>query len=111
MAGQIVRVLIGCSESNEIFTQDCVSIEDELWLVANWLQSPDGKWLAPNGAIRVDSLGVQENPGGHGGAEFLLQSPVSKAVMSGDLHAAEAEGLPVLSGAVDRLAVQRGALN
>lgn len=111
MAGQIVRVLIGSSESSELFTQDCVSLDGELWLVANWLQSPDGKWLAPDGAIRLDSLGVQESKEGHGGAEFLLNTPIPKSVMSGDLQAAEAAGLEVLRGPVDRLAIQQSALN
>lgn len=111
MAGQIVRVLIGCSETNELFTQDCVSVDDELWLVAKWLQSPDGKWLAPDGAIRLDSLGVQENQGGHAGAEFLLKSAVPKAVLSGDLQAAEAAGLEVLRQPSNRLVVARDALN
>ncbi len=111
MAGQIVRVLIGCSESGELFTQDCVSIDGELWLVAKWLQSPDGKWLAPDGAIRVDSLEVQENEGGHGGAEVLLKSPAPRAVIEGDLHAAEDAGFAVIRGASNRLVVARDALN
>jgi hypothetical protein len=99
---ELVRVLLGSDSDAGLFTQDALLSGSELWLVPSWLQSPDGLWLRPAVAIRVDQLGFQVVATPAAGAEVLLNSPMSKEVAGGDLELARASGYEVVEGPSDR---------
>lgn len=106
MEPKLIRVLVGASDDNVIYTQDALQHGDELWLVPKWLKSPDGTLLTPAVAIRADSLGVQWLKNDSSGAEAILKSPVPTAVLQGDMAAAEAAGLPFVEGPIEALTIR-----
>lgn len=110
MEPKLIRVLVGASDDNVIYTQDALQHGDELWLVPKWLRSLDDTLLTPAVAIRVDSLGVQELSNDPSGCEILLQLPVPTSVLRGDIQAAADAGLQAVEGPIEALTIRRPSI-
>ncbi len=86
------------SESG-IFIGDFLAIGGELWLVANWLVSPDERHRTPGLAIRIDLLPHQRE-GAHG-TDITVNNPIPKAVLDGECSYAEGTEYQVIRGPSD----------
>jgi len=63
---------------------DTIEHEGEFWLVPDWFESPDGKYLRPMRIISLSTIPHQETSQG-----FLISSPLPKGVLLG--HPPEGE--------------------
>jgi hypothetical protein len=59
-----------------IHKADTIRHDGKLWLVPNWLDTPDGKWTMPTRIIRMDTL--PHAP--FGVDQFVLNDPLPKSL-------------------------------
>lgn len=90
---ELVTGLVGDATGNEMFTFDCLRDEGELWIVASWYESLDGKSRTPAIAIRVNQPDPQAM---ERSAHQLLLQPIAKAVLFGQIDTHEGERFAVL---------------
>jgi hypothetical protein len=67
------RVVIGSAMTKA----DAIEHEGKLWLVPNWLDTPDGKWTMPTRIVRFDNL-PHSDLRGRSQIDFVLDGPMPK---------------------------------
>jgi hypothetical protein len=85
-----VIVLFGTEDGN-LVTGPALEREGNLWLVPQWLESPDGTRIKPAHAIRLPSEAVLPTPG-NPSFQFRLNGSVPKAAIQ-DAKTSELLGL------------------
>jgi hypothetical protein len=63
---------------------DTIEYEGGLWLVPEWLEAPTEGWKKPARIVRMDSLPHSPMPDTYP-ADFLLNGPIPKAVLDGQI--------------------------
>lgn len=87
------------ASGNAIFTADVLQLGSELWIVPEWIESPDGRWRTPARAIRMDVLAHQRS-GAHG-ADLTLNETLPRSVLDGHTSYAEGKQYQVIEGPSD----------
>ena len=87
---KIRRTMIGAGdESGQILIMDTIVYEDKLWLVPEWLSSPDGGWQTPKRIVCIHGLQHDDMSDSPMPADYLLTYPVPKSVLDGETDTAE----------------------
>jgi hypothetical protein len=81
----IISVYDHDGEANAaIATIDAIEHEGKLWLVPEWIRTPDGKQQAPVRIVHVIETTRRPAPAGYQ-ADFYLTDPIPRAVFAGQI--------------------------
>jgi hypothetical protein len=70
----------------QIYQCTAIEFEGQIWLVPNWLLSPDGKYDMPERIILLAQFQHQRlDPPGPTGEEFVVNVPIPKALFEGPI--------------------------
>jgi hypothetical protein len=69
---------------SHVFQCTAIEFEGRIWLVPNWLSSPDGKYTMPERIILLEQFQHQRlDPPGPTGENFVVNVPIPKALFEG----------------------------
>lgn len=91
---QIFTTAVG-SDDGKIYTVDTIDHEGAFWLVPHWTIPPGEGVRRPTRMIRLDRSAMLPAPPGYP-QDWVLQTPVPKAVLFGETPPEEAHGFEVV---------------
>ena len=91
----------------EIYKADTIEHEGKMWLVPQWLEAPSEGWKIPERIVLLDSLPHQKTLGSSFG-DFVLNSPIPKAVFDGPIQQLQGSGFVVVERPDIRIPIPRG---
>jgi hypothetical protein len=77
------KTLVGC-DNGTVYHVDTIEHQGKLWLVPEWLASPDAGWTKPARIVRLDTL-HHDAIDGDFGFDYILIGSMPKAVLDGQL--------------------------
>ena len=80
---KIFKTLMAFEGDNKIFNCDTISHEGRMWLVGEWLESPNEGWTTPARLVCLDLLQHQKSDGSS--TDFVLSHPIPKSVFDGQI--------------------------
>jgi hypothetical protein len=85
MRSTIFKTLLAIEGGGDkIFHMDTIDYKGKKWLVPEWLEAPTEGWKKPKRIICLDKLAHSKAPTGFE-ADFVLNYPISKSVLNGEI--------------------------
>jgi hypothetical protein len=102
---RIFKVIVGFNDAGGIHHLDTIEYEGTLWFVPHWIENPAEQWKTPVRIVSVANLQYQRGGGAFG--DFVMNEPLSKAILDGQNRPEEGSRYTVIESPDIRVSTKK----